>query len=205
MNCLRGGWSLPSFRKLWYALLEAPPGATVDEIARDILTPEQAAHPRFAELLEIFRQAEIEVAANARQFYGRWDTGTRKASATPSKAENLMKTKAGRKFQRPKAGNSLKTNTVSQFSPNIIENKGGYAPIWPPADAPASTSATASPDSGPPWGVAPPNPGGLLAFRSSPLRPMRRVAERRPTVFELGVSVTMLRKWMCQGASRIFM
>jgi hypothetical protein len=55
MNCLRGGWSSPSFRKLWYALLEAPPGATVDEIARDILTPEQAAHPRFAELLEIFR------------------------------------------------------------------------------------------------------------------------------------------------------
>jgi hypothetical protein len=55
MNGLRGGWSSPSFRRLWYALLEAPPGVTVDEIARAILTPEQAAHPRYAELVDIFR------------------------------------------------------------------------------------------------------------------------------------------------------
>jgi len=55
MNGLRRGWRSPSFRKLWYALLEAPPGVGVDEIASAILTPEEAAHPRFAELVEVFR------------------------------------------------------------------------------------------------------------------------------------------------------
>jgi len=37
-----------------------------------ITTPEQAAHPKFAELVEIFCQAESEVAAPARQMVGRW-------------------------------------------------------------------------------------------------------------------------------------
>ena len=31
-----------------------------------LMTPEQAAHPKFAELVGIFRQAEIEVAAQSR-------------------------------------------------------------------------------------------------------------------------------------------
>ena len=31
-----------------------------------VITPEQAAHPKFAELVGIFRQAEIEVAAQSR-------------------------------------------------------------------------------------------------------------------------------------------
>jgi hypothetical protein len=35
----------------------------------------------------------------------------------------------------------LKTNTVSLFSPNIHENKGGYAPIWAHANAAAITLA----------------------------------------------------------------
>ncbi len=49
MNSLRRGWSSPSFRNLWFALLEAPPCAAADT-ARAILTPEQAAHPKFTEL-----------------------------------------------------------------------------------------------------------------------------------------------------------
>ena len=50
------------------------------------LTLEQATHPKFAGLVEIFRRAEIEVAAQFRQLFGRWKTGTRKASASPSEA-----------------------------------------------------------------------------------------------------------------------
>ena len=46
-------------------LAYAPPCA-VDETARAALTPEQAAHPLFAELVEMFRQAEIQVALEYR-------------------------------------------------------------------------------------------------------------------------------------------
>ena len=79
------------------------------------LTPEQAAHPRFAELVDIFRQAEIEVAAQSRQLFGRWKTGTKKASASPSEAKNLLKTNGKIKSNHPKADNPLKTNTVIHY------------------------------------------------------------------------------------------
>jgi len=72
MNGLRSGWSSPSYRNLWRAMLEAPPCA-VEETARAVLTPEQAAHPKFAELVDIFRRAEIEVAAQSRGFFGHWE------------------------------------------------------------------------------------------------------------------------------------
>jgi len=65
MNGLRTGWSSPAYNNLWLAMLEAPPGG-IEATARAVLTPEQAAHPKFAELVEIFRRAEIEVAAQAR-------------------------------------------------------------------------------------------------------------------------------------------
>jgi hypothetical protein len=77
MNALRSGWSSPTYRHLRFALLEAPP-FSVDETAQAILTPEQAAHPKFAELVGIFRQAEIEVAAQARQLFGRWKPDPKK-------------------------------------------------------------------------------------------------------------------------------
>jgi len=86
MNLLRSGWSSPTYRHLWFALLEAPP-FSVDETAQALLTPEQAAHPRYAELVGIFRQAEIiEVAAQARQLYGRWKPDTKSAEVSPSEA-----------------------------------------------------------------------------------------------------------------------
>jgi hypothetical protein len=91
MNGLRSGWSSPSYRRLWYAMLEAPPCA-IEATARAVLTPEQARHPKFAELVDIFRQAEIEVAAQSTQLYGPWKTRPRKASAQ-SKAENILETK----------------------------------------------------------------------------------------------------------------
>jgi hypothetical protein len=94
MNGLRSGWSSPSYRNLWRPMLEAPPCA-VDATARAVLTPEQAAHLRFTELVDIFRQAEIEVAAQSRQLFGRGKTGTKKASASLSEAEDLLKINQG--------------------------------------------------------------------------------------------------------------
>jgi hypothetical protein len=55
MNSLRPGRRTPSYRKLWFALLEAPPGETVDETARAVLTPEQIVHPKYGDLVEAFR------------------------------------------------------------------------------------------------------------------------------------------------------
>jgi hypothetical protein len=51
-----------------------------------IITPEQPRRPKFAELVEIFRQVEIEVAARARQLSGRWKPSPPKALVTPSEA-----------------------------------------------------------------------------------------------------------------------
>ena len=60
MNGLRKGGRSPMYRDLLLALHYAPPGA-IEETARAVLTPEQAAHPLFAASVEIARQAEIEV------------------------------------------------------------------------------------------------------------------------------------------------
>jgi hypothetical protein len=66
MNGLRKGGRSPVYRNLMLGLLNAPPGA-VGETARAILTPEQAAHPLFADIVDLARQAEIEVAVEWRE------------------------------------------------------------------------------------------------------------------------------------------
>jgi hypothetical protein len=60
MNGLRDGGRSPLYRDLMLTLLYAPP-CPVEKTARAILTPEQAVHSLFAELVETFRQAEIGV------------------------------------------------------------------------------------------------------------------------------------------------
>jgi len=47
----------------------------------------------------------------------------------PNEAWNALKTKTIQKTRHFRAGNLLKTHMVILFSPNIIENKGGYASI----------------------------------------------------------------------------
>ena len=49
-------------------LLNAPPCA-VDRTARALLTPEQAAHQLFSNLVEMFREAEIQVVLESRRRY----------------------------------------------------------------------------------------------------------------------------------------
>jgi hypothetical protein len=66
MNALRSGGRSRLCRDLLLALSDAPPGA-VARTARAALTPAQARHPLFAELVEIFCQAESGVALHYRR------------------------------------------------------------------------------------------------------------------------------------------
>jgi len=65
MNGLRDGGRSRAYHDLMLTLFNAPPCAVV-RTAQAVLTPEQAAHPLFAELVEMFRQAEIEVVLESR-------------------------------------------------------------------------------------------------------------------------------------------
>jgi hypothetical protein len=60
MNRLRTGGRSRFYLGLMQALLQARP-CSVEPTARAILTPEQAAHPMCAELVEMCRQVEIEL------------------------------------------------------------------------------------------------------------------------------------------------
>jgi hypothetical protein len=64
LNSLRNGGRSALCEDLLLTLLDAPP-CSVDQVARAVLTPEQAAHPWFAGAVDMFRQAEIEVAERA--------------------------------------------------------------------------------------------------------------------------------------------
>jgi len=66
LNGLRSGGRSRLYRDLLLTLSDAPPGA-VARTARAALTPAQAAHPLFAELVQIFRQAESDVGLRFRR------------------------------------------------------------------------------------------------------------------------------------------
>jgi hypothetical protein len=62
MNSLRTGGRSALYENFFLLLLDAPP-CSVDRVGRALLTPEQAAHPLFAESVDMFRRAESEVVA----------------------------------------------------------------------------------------------------------------------------------------------
>jgi hypothetical protein len=65
LNGLRRGSRSRFYNDLLLALSNAPPGG-IEKTARAVLTPAQGAHPLFAQLVEIFRQSEIEVGRHYR-------------------------------------------------------------------------------------------------------------------------------------------
>jgi hypothetical protein len=73
LNGLRSGGRSRLYNDLVLALSDAPPGA-VAEAARAALTPAQAAHPLFTELVQIFRLAESGVALRYRRMLSRQDS-----------------------------------------------------------------------------------------------------------------------------------
>jgi len=62
LNGLRTGSRSLAYATLLRALLEAPPGA-IDRVAAQMLTPEQASHPLLCSVVDQFRRADLEVAA----------------------------------------------------------------------------------------------------------------------------------------------
>ena len=66
LNGLRSGGRSRLYGELLRALADAPPCA-VARTAQSVLTPAQAAHPLFAEAVDIFCQAELEVGEGYRR------------------------------------------------------------------------------------------------------------------------------------------
>ena len=66
LNRLKTGERSRVYRRLWCGLLDAPPCA-VERTAGALLTREQAAHPLFAELVDLCRWAESMVASGERR------------------------------------------------------------------------------------------------------------------------------------------
>ena len=66
LNGLRTGGYSRLCQDLMKALFYAPPCA-VERTARAVLTPELASHPVFADLVELFRQAEIGIVLESRE------------------------------------------------------------------------------------------------------------------------------------------
>jgi hypothetical protein len=67
LNRLKTGARSRVYRRLWLGLLDAPPCA-VEPTTRALLTREQAAHPVFAELVDLSLWAESMTAMDNRQF-----------------------------------------------------------------------------------------------------------------------------------------
>ena len=67
LNRLKTGERSRVYRRLWWGLLHAPPCA-IERTACALLTREQAAHPVFAELVDLSLWAESMTAMDNRQF-----------------------------------------------------------------------------------------------------------------------------------------
>jgi len=92
LNRLRNGSRSRLYQDLMWKLMDAPPGA-VARTARAAMTPELVAHPMFAELAQIFCQAELEVALDWPGYGGARD---RIKDFITNEATNSMKTKRRR-------------------------------------------------------------------------------------------------------------
>ena len=66
LNRLRTGGRSRLFQDLVSKLANAPPGGVV-RTARAALTPDQAAHPLFAQMVRIFSEADRDVSATGRR------------------------------------------------------------------------------------------------------------------------------------------
>jgi hypothetical protein len=73
LNGLRSGARSRLYRDLLLALSDAPPCAVV-QTARAALTPAQAKHPLFVQLVEVFRQAEIGTALRYERLLSQQDS-----------------------------------------------------------------------------------------------------------------------------------
>jgi len=60
LNALRHGHCSPTYRQLWLALLEAPPGYPVAKTVLSMLTPQEIASPVYSDLMNVHFEMEGE-------------------------------------------------------------------------------------------------------------------------------------------------
>ncbi len=61
LNGLRHGWRSPIYRTLFRALAYAPPFSVNSVVASHMLTPEEASHPVFSSMVDLFRRVERDI------------------------------------------------------------------------------------------------------------------------------------------------
>jgi hypothetical protein len=98
LNRLKTGGRSRVYRRLWFGLLDAPP-CTVEQTAHALLTRQQAAHPVFAELVDLSRWAETMVAMDERQLRERVASKQKAWAASENgRQEPTEAEEAGEKF-----------------------------------------------------------------------------------------------------------
>ena len=73
LNGLRSGSRSRLYADFLLALLDVPPGAII-KTARTVLTPAQAAHPLFAQLVSLFVESQSESGLHYRKLLGEEDS-----------------------------------------------------------------------------------------------------------------------------------
>jgi len=107
MNGLRTGARSRFYHELWQALFDAP-ACSVDKTARAVLTREMASHPLFSEVVDLFRQAEIEVVCESRRESRLW---------SPVRKKDV-------KLSRPKPESPLESAALLDGPKMLLMNKG---------------------------------------------------------------------------------
>jgi hypothetical protein len=96
MNGLKNGSHSPTYQKLFQAFIEFP-GVPVEEMARIILTPEQARHPVFAARVNFLREMEIAMAANFPRPHRKRQTSANKGEPEIGRSGELIENKRSTK------------------------------------------------------------------------------------------------------------
>jgi hypothetical protein len=111
---------------LWYGLLHAPPCA-VEGTARTLLTREQAAHPLFAELVDLSRWAESMVAMDERRLRELWAAKQKAWATSENERQEPTGAEAGSAltFERGRGQNKKMLN-IDVGSRKVIENTRHY-------------------------------------------------------------------------------
>jgi S-adenosylmethionine:tRNA-ribosyltransferase-isomerase (queuine synthetase) len=89
MNSLRTGGRSRFLQDLCRTLLDAPPCA-VDQTAAVVLTREQAAHPLFREMVDMFRDAEAAVLEQTRELNARVESRKRSFFGKDEQSLNVI-------------------------------------------------------------------------------------------------------------------
>jgi hypothetical protein len=123
LNNLQTGGRSRVYRELCYGLLAASP-CSVDRTAAALLTPEQAAHPLLAEIVDLAREAEVELVMDTRR-HQEFFAGGRK-TWTDARESRLAPAKTSAEsapHPEQAAGQRKKDVKVDGRSRKVYENK----------------------------------------------------------------------------------